>query len=260
MTSRSTCDTPVGLLPCAGHARRLALTTGSKELLRVPDVGGFGDVPVITYLLRQFRDAGVREAVLARRECKTDLAAHFAATNSSDIVVHDLVVEPTAGSAHTLSLAASSVPDRTVVSGFPDIILTPPSIARDALAQLAACEADVCLAHIPIPAHERDVWDMSTFEGARVVGITMTPGEADYRVAWVLAVWRPSFTAYLAAWIAEHDASSRAAEGEVSLSDALLGAIEAGLHVTSIVEPTGFGLDVGQPERLASARALRPTR
>lgn len=248
----------VGLIPAAGRARRLALAGGrSKELLPVPDLrdpDGL-EVPVCEYLLRQYRQAGITELVVVRREEKRDVADHFAGPAGADFDVRDVVVAPTPGSAHSLSLGCRQVPGRLVAVGFPDIVLRPDTLCRDAVETLRASEADLCLAHVPIAPDERRHWDISVLEGARVVRLELKPERSAHRFAWTVAVWTPTFVAFLERWLADPDGGGRV-RGEISVGHAYVAARSAGLEIVATVAGDGFALDVGQPERLIRARTL----
>ena len=256
-----TSDAVVGLVPAAGHARRLALASGSKELLEVPDLTRTGDrssigqVPVCRYLLDQYRTADIREVTVVRRAEKLDLAEYLESTACEDLAIEQLVVSPTPGSAHSLALGCERHSNRTIAIGFPDIVMTPNTLCREALAQLDRTGADVCLAHVPIPDEERDVWDKTELDGERVVGLVVKPAHLAYDRSWVMAVWRPVFSAYLIDWLVDDDKAGRVC-GEIALSHPIQGAIAAGLHVTASFTPGGFALDVGKPDRLRAARAL----
>ena len=262
-----------GLVPAAGRGTRLALAEGSKELVAVPDLDapdpGAATVPVCEYLLRLYRAAGIERLALVRRAEKRDVAAHFDALRAGGTDVVDLVVEPTPGSAHSLALGCAAVPGATVAAGFPDIVLRPVTLVRDALAKLEETGADLCLANVPIPPAQRPEWDLCELDGDRVTGLVFKPpADPPCELPWglCLAVWRPAFSRFLVDGLLGADGAPRPeGEGlvarepgkEVSLGHCLLAGIEAGLDARCVNAPDGFALDVGEPRRLAAAARLR---
>lgn len=250
----------VGLIPAAGRATRLGLGASSKELVAVPDLAARErprpSVPVCHYLLRQYRAAGIEDVRLLRRAEKTDLAAHFGAGPVEGLSVRDTVVAPTAGSVHTLALGCRAAPKARIAVGFPDIVLTPATLCRAALDELERGAADICIGSVDIDAAERRNWDLLRTDGARVIGYTMKPerGSALER-GTALAVWRPSATAFLLAWLGDRSGAG-AVVGEVSLGHFLQAAIAAGLAVHHAHAGGATVLDIGVPERLARAARL----
>ena len=250
----------VGLIPAAGRATRLGLDASSKELVAVPDLAAHErprpSIPVCHYLLRQYRTAGIEDVRLLRRAEKTDLADHFGAGPVEGLPVHDVVVAPTAGSVHTLALGCRDAPEARIAVGFPDIVLTPPTLCRAALDELDRGAADICIGSVDIDAAERRNWDLLRTDGAHVVGYTMKPEDAcALERGTVLAVWRPSATAFLLAWL-EDRSGAGAIVGEVALGHFLQAAITAGLVVHHAHADGAIVLDIGAPERLARAARL----
>ena len=257
-------------MPAAGRAVRLGLANGSKELVEVPDLDAEGaTVPVCEYLLRQYRAAGIGRLVVVRRAEKLDVAAHFEAIRAAGTEVVDLVAAPTPGSAHSLAHACAAVPETTpgatVAAGFPDIVLRPATLVRDALATLDATGADVCLGNVPIPPAQRPEWDLCELDGDRVTGLRFKPPAeppCELEWGWCVAVWRPAFSAFLVDGLLGEAAAAgrgivaREPGKEVSLGHCVLAGIEAGFDVRRANAPDGFALDVGEPRRLAAAAAL----
>jgi NDP-sugar pyrophosphorylase family protein len=105
---------PVGLVPAAGYATRLAGLDGSKEAL---DVRGR---PVLDYLLERMRRAGCGEVRVVTRPEKRDvieLAGERGAT---------VVLGRPADASESLLLAADGLgPETPVLFGFPDTIWEP---------------------------------------------------------------------------------------------------------------------------------------
>ncbi len=259
-----------GLVPAAGRATRLALTSGSKELVPVPDLDApapsgaeaHASVPVIEYLLRLYRTADIRRFVVVRRAEKLDVAAYFERLAADGVEVIDVVVPPTPGSAHSLAHACAAVPECTVVAGFPDIVLEPATLARDMLATLDATGADVCFGNVPIPPAQRPEWDLCELDGDRVTNLRFKPPkEPPCELEWglCLAAWRPAFSRFLIDGLLGESPTLVAREPgkEVSLGHCLLAGIEAGFDVRAANAPTGFALDIGEPQRLAAAARLR---
>jgi len=104
----------IGIVPAAGHAARLGLERGSKEVLPV------GGRPVMDHLVERMRLAGCDRLRIVTRAAKTDVIGH-----SADLGAEVVLGEPASvGASFELGLAGLA-PDDLVLFGFPDTIWTP---------------------------------------------------------------------------------------------------------------------------------------
>lgn len=155
----------VGVVPAAGHARRLTHLDGSKEMLRI------GDRPVIDYLLDRLVLAADEIVVVTRPE-KTDVIAH--ARSSGCRVVQG---QPRNVS-ESLRLALEGADE--VLFGFPDTIWEPTDGFVRLLAELG--EADVALGVFHSDEPERS--DVVEVDGDRVVSIDIKPANPRSNLVW----------------------------------------------------------------------------
>jgi dTDP-glucose pyrophosphorylase len=117
----------VGVIPAAGHARRLRLAAGSKEMLPI------GDRPVISYLVERL-SAGVPAGIrLVTRPEKSDLVA-WAREHGLDVVFS----APPNVCASVLDGSQDLDDDAIVLTGFPDTVWE----AKDAFAKLRSAVLD----------------------------------------------------------------------------------------------------------------------
>jgi glucose-1-phosphate thymidylyltransferase len=105
---------PVGVIPAAGHARRLQSPTGSKEMISV------GGRPLIDYLVERLRRANCRELRVVTRPDKQDIVEHTPEIGAR-------IVEGTPRSlAESIALGIEGLePPQAVLVGLPDTIWEP---------------------------------------------------------------------------------------------------------------------------------------
>ncbi len=241
-------DTLLGLIPAAGKAKRLGLVSTSKELLPVRDEPIAAPKPVITYVLEAFKYAGITDAVCVIRHGKEDILATLD-QHTAPRLHFDSVCE-TQSVPQTLATAYATYADRRVAFGFPDILFSP----VDAFAQLDAFQrayaADVALGLFP--SNNPSKTDMVEVDAEqRVLGIVIKPRVTELRLAWIIAIWTPRFSALL------HDCanlrSQRNASDEHQIANVFMTAIERGLKVCGLTFSQGRFLDIGTPADLESA-------
>ena len=235
------------VIPAAGRATRLgAHITTSKEVI---DIAG---EPVISHLLRRLSMAGIPRAVIALRDGKWDIPAALTADATHGVEPAYVVVGDTPSPAHSIAPALRFAADDVIALGFPDVLFEP----RDAFARMidrrAETQADVVLGVFPSSTPERV--DMVRLDDAqRVVEVVIKRPDHGLRHCWTLAVWTPTFTAYLLQRL-RTDGHTAGAGGEFQIGDVVQAAIDDGLHTEAVVFAEGLYLDVGTPQDLATAR------
>jgi glucose-1-phosphate thymidylyltransferase len=169
-------DSPVGIVPAAGFARRLQPLSSSKEVCLI------GGRPIIDYLLDRMEVAGCTEIRVVTRPEKQDVADHARAHGA---VV--LLARPTTVSESLLAGLHDLAPESRVVFGFPDTLWQP----RDGFARLLAALRpgwDVVLGIFRADAPSRS--DVVTLAGDRVTTIQIKPEQPSSDLVWGCAASR----------------------------------------------------------------------
>lgn len=244
----------IGLIPAAGHATRLGpLLSGSKELLPIA-IGSSPPRPVCEYLLLQMRRAGIEQVVMVIREGKDDIPAVLADGSGVGVRLRYIVSPATPGVPHTLDRAHDEIRDQIAVLAFPDILVH----EQDCLARLTqAFEArpvDVLLGLFPLG--DARTMDAVELEGRRVRHVVPKPESTPAKHTWAYAIWGPSFTEFLRHTLAS---TTPAPKREIYVGDILQAAIGNGLTVEGVVVSEHPFIDIGTPDGLRAAMALRTT-
>lgn len=254
----------VGIVPAAGTATRIAPLPLSKELFPV----GFRQVdgvprpaPVCEHLLAGMAAAGLRTVYLVLGDGKWDIPAYLGDGAQLGLDIAYLTIRGSRGVPFTVARANNHLRGATVAFGFPDIIFTPEDALLRLRTRLERGAGDVVLGVLPADRPETaDVVDVDA--GGRVRRILVKPANPPSRLAWVLAVWRPTFTRHLneriAAWPEPEDCPGTAPDqpSELHMGHVLQSAVEQGLQVEAEVL-AGSYIDVGTPEGLRAAVRAR---
>jgi NDP-sugar pyrophosphorylase family protein len=170
---------PVGLVPAAGHARRLgSLLSGSKEVYPI------GGRPVIDYLLERMRAAGCTEIRVVTRPEKLDVVEHARVSGATVVLAR-----PASVSASLLAGVEDLDAETAVVFGFPDTLWQP----RDGFVRLlAALGPGVAVALGIFRAEDPERSDIVILEGGRVAAIEVKPERPGSDLVWGCAATRVS--------------------------------------------------------------------
>lgn len=213
----------VGILPAAGHARRLQPIARSKEMLFVRGR------PIIDHLISCMKAAPADELRVVTRREKQDVADHARAAGATVMLGNPATV------AESLALGLTGLPGSTVVLiGFPDTLFGPADAFRRLLAELSGADAVLGLFHTP-DAHRGDIVELR--EG-RVLRIEPKPEAARTDLIWSLLVARAA-----------------ALEGLVDVREPghLLDRLARSGRVAGVDLGSDF-VDIGVPASLAAAR------
>ena len=258
---------PIAVVPAAGRATRLGELPCSKELLPIGYFETAGKVrpkPVSRYLIDQFRRAGCRRLFFVLRPEKWDIARYYDCGHALGMDIGYLMMHEPYGPPFTVAQALPFVGQAPVLLGFPDILLDPPDAFAQALTALHESDADVLLASYPATAADAcDLVAGPLAPGHRLGVVTrLEPKEthptwdADSH-AWLFAVWRPRFSQYLVQALDNLRDQARAAPAgstpEWPVGTVIAMALTDGLRIERLHFPHGRFLDVGAPQRLASA-------
>jgi NDP-sugar pyrophosphorylase family protein len=167
----------VGLVPAAGHARRLSpLLSGSKEVCPI------GGRPVIDYLLERMHVAKCGEIRVVTRPDKQDVVDHARARGARVILG-----EPKSVSESLLAGIEGLDADTAVVFGFPDTLWEP----RDGFGALLAALGPGVAAVLGIfRAEEPERSDVVRMEGDCVIAVDVKPKRPPSDLIWgCAATW-----------------------------------------------------------------------
>ena len=245
----------VALLPAAGIGSRLPDRPMSKELLRFGNMEEDGS-PVISHVLSCMRLAGIVDVTVVLREGKQDIRDYLAGSDWNDINFTFKITPGTSGVPETVALGLDDVQERSVVFGFPDILFEPRDAFVKLIHRLEKSGADVVLGLFPTDRPQK--MDMvETDNAGRVIDIQIKPSATALDRTWILAVWRPSFSAYLYKLV--RGSAMRLADIAANSDGSHLGhvfqlAMADGFRIDSESFGDGRVLDIGTPDDLRRAR------
>ena len=239
-------DQVVAVIPAAGTGSRLGdSVSGSKE---VAEVGG---QPVIAYLLRRLRLAGIDQAVVVLREGKSDVQETLSGRDDIGVDLSYLIVEETPSELHSVAAALQPVDGHQVALGDPDILFQPRDAFAALLARQHATGADLVLGLFTTDHPER-VDMVALDDRGRPVDIVIKQPDRGLDYSWCMAVWAPRFGEHLTDFVA-----SVQLDREPSVGDVVQAGIENGLNIEGVIFGEGHYLDVGTPEDLATAWTMK---
>jgi glucose-1-phosphate thymidylyltransferase len=237
----------VGVVPAAGQAKRWRGEIDySKELYPVRWPGRPGtEIPVIAQLLDAFRVAGIQRSMVVTRPNKLDIPARLLDGKDLGCVLAYIVVESSPGVPYSIAAAKPFLEGCDVVLGFPDIVFEPHDAVRTMVEGWRSTNCDVLLGLFESddPASS----DMVELGPDGRIQRIVVKQPSSLRYSWLMAVWGPRFTAFLADFVA---AESPGAE-ELHTGHILQRAIDAGFTVIGVPVHGGRYLDTGSPERAA---------
>jgi len=254
----------VGLIPAAGYARRLALSTGSKELLPVPDQTNANmQEPIAAGLVRQMQAADCARVFFITRSDKADIAQTFGGGARYNIPIGYLMIEDSWGPPFTLASAFAFAPGAGFAFGFPDIMIEPADSMAQIVTHLRGSRADVVIGTFPAQANQ-GVDLVTTDHDKLVTGVMPKEENPDWPrngKTWLLAAWRPSFTAFFASTLdklreqmtSKHGNREPSSQPDLPTGKVFSNALLAGLRIECVHFPHGRFLAIGSPDRLALA-------
>lgn len=235
----------IGLFPAAGRATRLGLPEGqSKEVLEISPGRRAGDC-----LLQAYVTAGLEAVAVIHREAKRDIEAHYNTHPITGLPLRYHKVQATPSTLHTLCAALRHLPHQDIALGFPDIQFN----AADAFVQLKHTldhsSAEVVLGLFD--TDRPDKVDMVRYDNSGAVReIVIKPEQTELTRSWVLAVWRPRFSAWL---LDNLEKLAQSQQGELYVGHAFQAVIAKGWKVQCLNFEGAQILDIGTPEDLKRA-------
>jgi glucose-1-phosphate thymidylyltransferase len=246
----------VGLVPAAGHGKRVAFLPCSKELFPI----GFAHVgaqnrrelkprAVGEYLLDRMRIAGVERVLIILSRGKWDIMHYFGDGSRFGLQIAYLFQENVWGMPYALDLARPWLRDEIVLFGMPDTIFRPINAFSKLLIAHQRFSADVTLGLFPTTTPER--FGMVEFDNDsyRALNIIDKPDKTDLKYMWGIGCWGPVFTKFLHNQLQVLSPPSK----EIVLGDIFQAAIEANLKVQVLPFEQGEFIDIGTPDELARA-------
>ena len=250
---------PIAIIPAAGRGSRLGRLPGSKELIPIgfesaPD-GSRRPRPLLVHLLDRLRAAGIEDAVVVLRSGKWDLPAYLLDGRERGLRIAYTVLED---SPHVPFTVASALPwtrGRAVALAFPDILFRPEDAFAALRERLHAGDDELVLGLFPTARSEKtDMVELDRSGRPRRL-VVKQPGST-LLYTWSAAVWRPSFSEWLAGWVEASCDPSSATSGagrERHFGEAIQDAIDERRAVGACVFDDGRYLDVGTPDDLERA-------
>ena len=195
----------IGLIPCGGHATRIAPLPCSKEVfpvgLRRTLDGVLRPKVVSHYLLDKMRQAGVRRAFFILRSGKWDIPQYYGTGSEVGMDLGYLITRLPHGPAYTLDQAFPFVGVAPVAFGYPDILFGPSDAFGRALQHLSRTRSALVLGLYRI-YNPRD-WDMVEVDKkGHVHALHRKIGETKLKWGVVFAVWTRKFTDFLHHYLA----------------------------------------------------------
>jgi glucose-1-phosphate thymidylyltransferase len=242
----------IGLIPAAGHAKRIAPLPCSKELYPIepPLAAGVGPKVVSQFLLEKMSLAGIARAYFVLRPGKWDVPSYFGDGSRVKMRLAYLTLNESPGVPFTIDHAYLFVRNAKVAFGFPDILVHPPDAFVRLREQQERSNADVTLGLCRTTPESR--YDLVDFDERGIVrSVILRPPDESLGYTWVLALWTPTFTEFLHAYADRHRSSAR--EVELSAGHLMKAAVDGGLRVDAVILSEESHLDIGTPEGLVEA-------
>jgi glucose-1-phosphate thymidylyltransferase len=244
----------IGLIPAAGHATRLKLDSGSKEIYPIAFEDGNGEkvtYPVCKCLLDTFSGAGVKNVCVITRKEKKDIEKKLSTGKEYAVSLDYLYCNDTYGPPYTLDRAYQIVKDKYFVAlGFPDILIKPKSALTAIIQKQEKTEADVVLALFETDIPKK--MDMVVFDvDGKIHDLDIKPSSTTLKWTWALAVWSPKFSRYmhhcLKKLLIEYETNRRT---ECHVGTVFQIALKDGIKFDHVFIHDGEMIDIGTPEDL----------
>jgi glucose-1-phosphate thymidylyltransferase len=250
----------IGVIPAAGQASRLWRLPMSKELLPV----GFIDhvegektrqIPKVVsqYLVDQFVNAGVCQAIMVLTSQKLDLLRYYSSGQNIQLDLAYMLIEESISMPHSIARAHAWFASHTIVFGMPDTIFTPKDAVRKVLEFHKIKSADLTLGLFPT----EQPWRFGMVEIEKTGQVTRCidkPMESQLEWMWGTACWEPTFSDLLMNHLSTLPENS---EVEIVLGDIFQIAIDEGLQVYGLPFVDGEYYDIGTSEAYANAIRTR---
>lgn len=242
-----------GIIPAAGLGSKLGQIPFSKELYPIGFKADGSSKVVSEYLLELMRQGGAEQVYFILRSGKWDIPGYYGDGSKYNMAIAYLLMNRPYGTPFSVDQSYTFVKDKTIVFGFPDILVEPRNVFVKVLEKQQETDAAIVLGLFEV-AHPHK-WDMvETDEAGNVKAILPKPENSELKQAWCIAVWSPEFTAFMHRYLQQIEPRFVTGElTEIPLGTVMQAAIDAGLEVQSVYFPEGSCLDMGTPEDLKLA-------
>ncbi|MEJ8757042.1 sugar phosphate nucleotidyltransferase [Pontibacter sp. H259] len=242
-----------GIIAAAGLGSRLGQMPCSKELYPLGFNADGTPKVVSDNLLLLMQKAGAEQVYFILRKGKWDIPGYFGDGTNYNMAFAYLMMNRPYGTPYSVDQAYTFVKDKTVVFGFPDIIVEPDNVFEKLLSKLDVTQADVVLGLFDVDNPAK--WDVvETDETGAVKVILPKPEHTTLTKVWCIAVWSPAFTEFMHQYLQQIEPQFIRGElTEIPVGTVLQAAIDTGLQVQSVYFATGNCLDMGTPDDLKKA-------
>lgn len=216
--------------------------------------GDEGDRPdvirvVSENVLTAMREGGVENAFIVLRDGKWDVPSYLGDGNDVGLNLAYVMMRRPHGTPFTLDDAYPFVKGKTVVMGFPDVLVEPISVFKTLLERERDTGADLVLGLFPARRPNKvDMVDLGA--DGRPKNIYIKPSTTSLTYTWVSAVWAPSFTEYLHDHVASAEHTWDHRSQEMYVGHVFQAALDDGLSVGAACFPDGRCTDIGTPKAL----------
>ena len=249
-------DDLVGLIPAAGTASRLKRLPSSKEVFpvgfhKMRDGVAVQPKAVSHYLLEHMQLSGVKKSYIIVRKGKWDIPNYFCDGKMLNMHIAYLLMNLPYGVPFTIDQAYPFLKDATVVFGFPDILFESKDAFDLLLSRLKDSNADVVLGLYPTQEpHKADMVEVDA--NGRIQSIEIKPTSTALRYAWIMAVWKFTFTEFMHRFL-EVYSEKDPPKDELFIGDVFQAAIQESMQIESIIFQNSRFQDIGSPEDLIKA-------
>jgi len=250
----------IGIIPAAGHATRLGRLPFSKEVYPI----GFEktnnkSVPKVVsrYLLEDMADAGITEFHFVLRQGKWDIPAYYKSGGRFNYNICYHIAEHGYGVPFSVNQVYPFIKDKIVALGFPDILIKPKTIFINVIDEfMKLSDASIVLGLIPTSRPENG--DMVVYDNKMRIKdlIIKSPNHSNLKYTWIIALWKPEFSAFLNDYISKELTDKSEAElwsKNYQMGETIIVAIQAGLKVQGVLFEKGSFIDIGTPDDLQNA-------
>jgi len=200
--------------------------------------------------MEKFTYAGITKGIMIIREEKWDIPNTIGNGKCINMEIAYQMLNVSHGTAYTIDQAYPFTNDKIVAIGFPDILFSPDDAYSQILNVLANTEADVVLGLFPVEKPEKvDMVEVN--QSNDVTDIVIKPKMSDLKLAWGIAVWKPSFSKFLHEYILTHQ--HKKSDPEIFIGDVIKLAITQGLSIKAKQVSDEAFLDIGTPDDLSKA-------
>lgn len=240
----------IGLIPAGGQGLRVGILPCSKEIYPIGFDQSIEKRPkaISQYLLEKMHLAGVNRAYIVLREGKWDIPSYLRHGKIAEMNLAYLIMDTPFGVPYTIDQAFAFVQEAIIAFGFPDIFFEPHDVFVRLLERLSDHHCDAVLGLFPADRpHKVDMVDID--QRGLIRDIVIKPRQTSLKFTWGVAVWSPTFTRFIHAYVKSQEPSA-AQQSELFMGNVVRLAIAGGLHVEAVHVSEEPFIDIGTPDDL----------